>query len=348
MQKGFEKLEDFAREIERRESEKADFLVPAAKFKMVNDGALEIQGSEKILTDYAHGQVAGKFSIPKRYYDAMGAIPGLRTENVNAWAGHNKDDYLVRTLDNKARALLSSRYRVIDNFPILREAIFPVINEYKSELQVKAYSLTDTKLYLQLIFPSISTEVQKGDILNYGITITNSEVGAGAFDIKSFFWRIVCSNGLISESLIRRNHVGKSIDLQAEDSQIYQDDTIEAEMTAYKLKIRDVVAYALTDRTRIDAMAQKAAGAIEQKISIGAIDAVQNITKHYSGILLESDSENMIKTIVLEQQYNKWGMVNSLTALAHSIESPDRQYQIERAGWDLLNMSASVWNKLAS
>lgn len=348
MQKGFEKLEDFAREIERRESEKADFLVPASKFKMVNDGAIDIQGAEKNLTDYAHGQVASKFAIPKRYYDAMGAIPGLKTQNVNAWAEHNKDDYLIRTLDNKARALLSSRYRIIDNFPILREAIFPVINEYKSDLQVKSYSLSDTKLYLQLVFPSISTEVQKGDVLNYGITITNSEVGAGAFDIKSFFWRLICSNGLISESLIRRHHVGKSIDLQSEDSQIYQDDTIEAEMNAYKLKIRDVVAYALTDRTRIDAMAEKAAGVIEQKITIGATEAVKNITKHYSGILLESDADNMIKTIILEQQHNKWGMVNSLTALAHSIESPDRQYQVERAGWDLLNMSNSAWNKIAS
>ena len=56
--------------------------------------------------------------------------PALLAHNVNHWFKTQPAERMVRTLDGKARAFLSNRYRRLDNFDLLH-AVMPVLAELK-------------------------------------------------------------------------------------------------------------------------------------------------------------------------------------------------------------------------
>jgi hypothetical protein len=140
-------LEELAKEIDRQEAAKKDFVVSTNALLMLDDDrTVGIQGQgEFSVTDYMHGQVASKLGIPKGYYDSMTAIPGLRAHNVNSWLHNTSDKKMVRTLDNKARAFLSDRYRPLDNFLVL-QSFLPAIQG--KDVKIRANALSDTRMYL--------------------------------------------------------------------------------------------------------------------------------------------------------------------------------------------------------
>ena len=79
------------------------------------------------MTDHAHGQIADRVGIPKRYYDQMKAeAPALLADNVNHWFQETPERRMIGTLDGQARAFLSDRYRRIDNEQIA-DAVLPVL-----------------------------------------------------------------------------------------------------------------------------------------------------------------------------------------------------------------------------
>lgn len=175
MKGNYESLVSLAKEIERLETVKHDFITPASNISMIDDEVISIaRAGDFKLNDTAHSQIAAKLDIPKKYYDKMSTIPGLRQHNVNNWLQlfDTNKGYLIRTHDETARAFLSDKYRPIDHM-LLLSAFLPVME--KMEVKVKSSSLTDSKMYLQLIFPELEGEIEKGDVVQAGITISNSE-----------------------------------------------------------------------------------------------------------------------------------------------------------------------------
>src|SRR5204862_9691 len=112
---------------------------------------------------------------------------------------------------------------------VVMESFLPVMRNF-ADIKVASLSLTETKLYVEIIFPGLQAEVKKGDIVQAGIILSNSEVGYGAVDISSLIWRLVCSNGLIGQSLVSRYHVGKRIYDDAQEMNIFKHDTLVAEI----------------------------------------------------------------------------------------------------------------------
>lgn len=338
-------LTSLAQEIERQEAAKKDYLVSTnALLMMGDDRTIGVQGQgEYGITDYAHGQIASKLGIPKAYYDFMTAVPGLRAHNVNSWLHHKPEKKMVRTLEGKARAFLSDRYRPLDNFLIM-QAFLPAIQG--KEVKIRANALSESRLYMQVSFPQLRAEVKPGDVVEAGVILTNSEVGAGAVDVKSMVWRLVCSNGAIRESLLRKYHVGKKIDTENEDMyDLYKNDTITAEIEAYRLKMRDVIDFALTEAHFVGVV-EKMKNAIEDKITGTVTATVENVTKRFN--LPESSKDKMVENIIREGNENRYGIFNSITALAHDIESPDKQYEYEKLGSKILDLTDREWRELAA
>src|SRR5690606_27383707 len=119
------------------------------------------------LLDTAHGQLSDRLGIPKAYYDRMrDAAPALFDANVNHWLSAGDERRLVRTLDGRVRAILSDRYRVLDNLDLASVAI-PVLEEHGFE--VVSAELTERKLYLKATTPRICAEVRPGDAVQAGI-----------------------------------------------------------------------------------------------------------------------------------------------------------------------------------
>ena len=352
MKGNYESLTTFAAEIERIQATAKDYRVPAKNIRMTEDKSLILSGidGEFGLKDYAHGQLADKVGIPRTYYDKLSQIPGLRTANVNAWLDHGASQrtpasYMVRTLDGLGRAFLSSAFRPIDNAEIL-SAILPTIQDLREktgEIKVHSSGLTDEKMFVQILFPGVSGEVNVGDVVQAGVTITNSEIGAGTFQIEGLVYRLVCKNGMIGSKIIGQRHVGRRIGADENDYRIFKTDTIRAEHDAYRKIVRDVFADAMRGdwfRAELDKMKAAAEDAIVSPVRLS-----QALFKEK--IMTEQDSRTVLMNLGGNDK-TRWGLVNSITAMAHDVENPAQQYHYESLGNTILNLPCSQWERIAS
>ena len=138
MKKGLE-FKEFLVELARQNKSKADYLVKTDNMAIdTSDGVrLAISASDGIETIdpleigvNAHRQLASYLNIPNRYYDKMlESDPDLLGINVNRWLKRADGQRMIRTLDGKARAVLSNRYCRIDNYDIANAVLFLASDE---------------------------------------------------------------------------------------------------------------------------------------------------------------------------------------------------------------------------
>ena len=175
-------LVDLAGELERQMSSKRDLVVPSSLLQCRTDegGALKMLvdvrsadaavAREYGVTDLARRQLADKLKIPFAYFERMrGEQPALLDRNVNTWLQSDGDRRMIRTLDGQVRAVLSDRYRRLDNFD-LAENVLPILQRLDGA-RFESVELTDTKMYLKVITPRVNFEVAPGDIVQAGIVI---------------------------------------------------------------------------------------------------------------------------------------------------------------------------------
>jgi hypothetical protein len=337
-------MDQFLGEVSRQNEAKKDFLVGPRKMMMVGDDALSIEGKgDYPLNAVAHSHLAEKTGIPKRYYDDVSKVPGLRSYNVNALLGASDSRNLVRTLDGHARAILSDRFKPIDNFMVLQSAL-PVLREHK-DIEISSSQLSDRRMYLQVSFPRLTGEVAVGDAVRAGVTITNSEVGAGSFDVRSWLMRLKCANGMVGESLLRQYHVGRKVGENIEDYNIFSDDTIRAEMVSFGLRFRDILKASLTDAAFEETLARLRLTAGQHVAGKDVEGVVENIVNKYA--FTKEEGKSILSNLWGDKDLSRWGIANAVTALVHESNDADRQYDFERFGSELVTMSQGEWNQIA-
>src|SRR6185503_4524409 len=237
-------LTELAKELERQAEVKQDFRAPTTLMTMavkrngsescrphafgvddrcINCGAqknvtpeLQFSVGDKFTgnpTELMHDQIGKWSSIPAPYYDRMREdAPALLSANVNHWLRQTKETRLVRTLDGTARAFLSNRYRTIDNFDVANATLPVLMNESKKlgSIEVASCDVTEKRLYIKVTSKRLTYEVKKGDVVQAGIVISNSEVGKGSVRIEPFLYRLICLNGaIIEDSAVRKFHLGR-------------------------------------------------------------------------------------------------------------------------------------------
>ncbi len=347
-------LNELAAEITRQAASKKDYLAPSSRLHMtINDGAPQLimqNGSAHVMgiTPIAHQQIAGRLDIPRSYYDRMKLEhPQLLAENVNTWLGRADTRYLVRTLDNNARALLSDKYRAFDNFD-LAETVLPKL--LQAGCRVESCELTDSRLYIKAVTPRLSAEVKKGDVVQAGLMITNSEVGHGAIKIEPLIYRLVCSNGaVINDMAMRKNHVGRRSSQQFFDmedaAQYYRDETRMADDRAFWMKVSDVVS-ALLDEVIFQKIVSRWREAADQKITIDPIEVVERTAKRYN--LSDGERGGVLMHLIQGGDLSAYGLMNAVTRMAQDVESYDRSTEMERLGPEILELPRQAWAQLAT
>lgn len=169
-------------------------------------------------------------------YDLMQAQkPELLAQNVNTWFADKPSSYMVRSMDygagQVARALLSERYRRIVNMEIAT-AVLPLLAG-NDQYGVMSCEVTENRLYLKVVNHRLEMEVSKGDIVQVGVMISNSEVGLGAVSIQPLAYRLVCTNGMVVNDMgERRHHVDRQAKAVEDSFALYSDETMEAEDNA--------------------------------------------------------------------------------------------------------------------
>jgi hypothetical protein len=344
-------LQELAIELERQNEVKRDYIANTSKMLMTvpeydetPEPVLSLPDiSNFTINSVAHDQIGAKLGIPSRYYNRMlEKEPQLLATNVNTWFQKEPEDRMIRTLDGKARAFLSDRYRRIDNHEIAM-AVLPIIAGMEGAT-VESCELTDKRMYLKVVNPRIETEVAKGDIVQSGILISNSETGLGAVSVMPLVYRLVCKNGMIANTAgKRKNHVGRSNDGD-DNFEIYRSETIIADDKAFVMKLQDIVR-ATADMIQFERIVSSMKISQDAKITSPDVPAVVQLAAKSYG-LFERESQSVLDHLIRGEELSLYGLANAVTRHAQDVDSYDRSTELEMTAWQMMNMSRSDWAKL--
>lgn len=319
---------------------KQDFIVPPNDLRMINDSTLIYGDSSGLLKQTAHQNISQKLRIPAQFYNRMKEVPGLRSHVVTELLHNQEKPMFVRELRGNVRALLSDKYKTIDNSEILTAAS-PVLRDM--DIMFRSANITDERMYLQFTFPRMEGEVAVGDVVQYGLTITNSEVGRGMVNVSPTIWRLVCSNGMIVRSEVRHRHVGKRMD-GMEDYTVFSDETIVADQKAFRMKLQDTI-LATASEVKFDNIMAELRGAVGDKFD-DPVKTMKNVTKRFS--LSQDEEDLMLGNLFEDRDRSRWSVINAVTAMAHKTEDANKAFEYEKLGSEILVLNKSQWSVIAA
>lgn len=367
-------ISELAAEIQRQADAKRDYLVDTEALRMsvpvreadvpltADDVRLGFQDRQLTVGATAHQQIGSTFNVPKVYYDRMLATaPGLLVTNVNWWMAQQPTRRLVRTLDDKARAFLSDRYRPMDNLQ-LAEAVLPVIGDMG--LEVISADITERRMYLKAVDKSVVRELKaKGQTLGVGhdrfqlenlspcISVSNSEIGDGSLSVTSGTFNHGCTNlAWMSggEGSMKKYHIGgKAMWGEFTQDQVYallSDKTRELNDAALWATVRDVVRGAF-DIARFEATVQKLQGTAENAIT-GDVPKVVEVTAQRFGFS-DVERKSVLDHLIRGGDLSQYGLHNAITRTAEDLESYDRASEFERIGGQVIELAAQDWKRIA-
>lgn len=342
-----------AEELERQLSTKVDMIVPTPLMHHVTDtgGATALlieapDGSKRFTaTESCRRQLADRLKIPFAYFERMRTDqPELLDRNVNTWLHKEPEQRLIRTLDGRARAFLSDRYRRLDNYDLL-EHVLPILRELPGA-RFESMELTETRMYVKVVTPRIEFEIQPGDVVQAGVVISNSEIGHGSLSVQPLVYRLVCRNGLIApDRAMRKAHVGRLQEASTEEITIFRDDTLAAEDKAFYLKVRDVVQAAVSQAS-FEQTAVKMRATLGIKLTGDPVRAVEVLATRY--LLNEQERSGVLRSLIAESDLSGYGLVNAVTGYAQEVDNYDRATELEQLGGRLLDQSRAEWEALAT
>ena len=330
---------ELANEIIRQQNAKRDFLINANKMSaFVHENKLNLgfpidqhlfMGE---LTSNGHIQLGSYCDIPKKYYDKMISHPDLLSKNVSHWLLNSNDKRMVRTLDGQVRAILSDKYRRLDNYD-LAQNILPMLND--ANATIESCDITESKIYIKAITHKVQAEIKKGDVVSAGLIISNSETGHGSLSIKPLVYRLVCSNGAIANDYsMRKYHAGKATDMMQIE---FSNETLKAEDKAFWLTVRDLVKFTLNETT-FDKIVQTMRESTEKPIQEPS-KAIELVTKKYA--MSEFESGGVLEHLIKGGDLSSWGLGNAVTRMAQDVNSYDRSTELEAIGFEIMQNN---WN----
>lgn len=354
-------LTELAQEIERRRDSKKDFIAPASLLSM---NVAETRPVVKVGTDsfpiahHAHDQIAEYAGIPLPYYRRMLAeAPELLASNFNRWmadeaaAGSRR---MVRTLDGNVRAMLSDKYRPLENED-LAEAVLPVLLE--RDLLIMSCEITDTRLYIKAVDSRIALDVPTGkkmgdgshvffDTVSPAITIANSEVGRGALSIEAGIFTKVCTNLATFGASMRKYHTGARADISDSVYELLTDKTKRLTDAAVWSQTRDLVAAAF-DRARFESLTAKLGEAASDRIERGAdvVQVVEVVGKRFAAT--EGERKGILAHLIESGDLTRYGVHSAITRFSQDVTDYDRATELEKMGARVIELPRSEWATIA-
>jgi hypothetical protein len=353
-------IQELTDKLVKQASENRDFLVSPSKFSIDAEGKVNFNAPKRsgegepidaefeevsvFLTNHAHRQLGDYVGIPAGYYDRLkDGDPELLATNVNRWLA--KQDVskprLIRTNANGGRAILSNSYRTLDNLEIAITALQAIAETHgETGLVVETAEITEDRLYIQAVTPRVEREIKRGDVVQAGFILGNSEIGKGAAFVKRLVKRLVCLNGLIvPDGKYTARHLGRK---QDEDS-FYADDTKKADDHAFLLKLRDNILDAVNPE-KLEEFSNRALQLTDQRVTGDVVKVVEEVAERINASV--SEQAAILRNLISGGDLSAWGVINAVTAEANTAESYDRSVELEAAGGSLLELPAGEWRKV--
>lgn len=386
-------LASLAQELERQANAKRDVLVSAIDLCIHTNGSSALQlisrDESYPLNEIANAQLAEYLAVPKAFYDRLrtssltlrvplgcGSQPGSRGEPAS-WPARVEQDEplfdlvvnrllrekgeerrLVRTLDGRARAVLSDSYNPdLDNFDLFRMAARVLQEAGLGPQNVLSCEVTERKLYLKVVSPKIQATIHPSNlhrehgghfflkepqVIQAGVLISNSEVGQGAVKIEQTVFKLACTNLWVIETAYRTRHLGRMLEAD-DEGQVYRSDTRMAEARARLLKVRDHVADALNE-AHFHALVERIQETTEVPLGKSVEKTVEASAKRFS--LSQTEKDSVLRNLIGGADLSLWGLSNAITATAGEASDYDRATELEVIGGRCLAMSKGQVNEL--
>lgn len=192
-------LESLIHEVHKQSMHHYDETVHVQDMEFESLSQMRVSGKTIEVLPSAQRLLANRLRVPYTYLERCPT--DLQAQNLNFWIeqeARQRKTFFCRFDDQKLRAVFTDRYRPLDNMEILSQLIE---NGFDPSAEVQS-SMDDSMFLVKIPEYSrsfnVSTVHEKQDKIVPGISLANSEVGTLAFSIESFFYRLVCTNGLIS------------------------------------------------------------------------------------------------------------------------------------------------------
>lgn len=346
-----EQLQGLIAVLDQQEKEKKDYVASSSHLLFV-DGKLTMTKDNEVViyepTKHFHSQVQEKLGIPAGYYGKMlSDAKGLLDENVNHWLKAESKNFLVRTFEkgaesyNTARALLSDRYSIIDNHEVLVEALSS-LKETGLKVDIVNAELSDTRMYLKVVCPEVEVEakemlkqyrlsIERGANVVSGFTLSNSEIGAGAFSIMPRAVVLACQNGLVvTKDQLKSIHLGSKMDELGFNQ---NKDVMQANLRLIREQVKHAVKVFLSEqylKKTIDAYT--ALG--EPKIEAPVQNVIEVVGKKYN--ITEERRANILKYFIEGGDTRRFGISSALTRECQDLTDADSKHESEVAGYEVL------------
>lgn len=376
-------IQALAQRVQEQSESKRDFLVKTEALSVTpikaTDGPFAVawkQGKQESayeMSRYMMNQLSQHTKVPMSLIDLM--TTGTKRERaelgqlLSVRLQENPVKRMIRTIGRDddygntfGRAFLSDRYRIIDNYD-LAMAILPVLAELSDDgLRVESAEITETRMYLKIIYPEMSFDMgpttntlgrKINDIVEAGLSISNSEVGSGRISIDPFVLRLVCLNGMImNDSSLRKNHVGRnqwSGDMEsAEAHELYSTETLALDDAAFFGKVTDTVRAVLQDEDKFAGIVTRFMETRGEKIVGHPQAAITELGKRFT--IGEDETQNILSHLIKGGDLSKFGMINAVTAYARDDKGKltyDRATELERIGGNIIELPASEWRVIS-
>lgn len=349
-------LTELAQEIVRQKAAKLDIIAPTRRItaEPIKAGvALNVAGRDGEskafdLTPHAFGQLASYADVPKAYADRLATTnPELLADNLNHWLRRKPatEARMVRVLDGHARALLSNSYRRIDHDLILETMLPLVVSGALGELTVRSCEVTDKRLYVKVVSPSLVREVKVGDPVAFGFSFGNCEIGGGSFFCELFVEQLRCTNGMRVDVGVRKAHLGRRIAADEEAVELFASDTLRADDRALQLKMRDTIKGLLSPASIELAFGKFREAATSQPIEVPD-KAVEVLAQRFT--LNDAERGSVLKHLALGGDLSRWGAAAAVTRTAEDLGDYDRASTLEALGWDIIDLPKDAWREVAT
>lgn len=205
-----ETLETVINEVREQSANHFDEIVPVNDMQFDSLTRMWISGRPIEVAPSAQRLLANRLRVPFSY---LSRCPDeLQARNLNYWIEQERrtrDAFLCRFDANRLRAVFTHRYTAIDHMEVLTK-ILEAGFDPAEEIQ---FALDDEILVLKMPEYDKAFHLAGDDKIIPGISIANSEVGILAVSIEAFYYRLVCTNGLISKTAVdaRYKHISRRV-----------------------------------------------------------------------------------------------------------------------------------------
>jgi Domain of unknown function (DUF932) len=342
-------LSELAAQLEAQQATKVDYVADtqrvgfhAGQLAGEYGVSIDMPGDDLVTLDVnknAHEQIGGRLGVPRKYYDRMRSdAPALLVSNVQHWFDAEPEKRMFRALDGKLRAVLSDRYRRLDNFDLMQH-LLPELGAIDG-LEFFVTALTPERMFIRATLPGLQAEVKVGDTVQAGVEISNSEIGQGSLQVRPYLLRLICMNGMVSNVALRKYHTGRRVEESEDMLGIFRDETMAADDRALFMKAADLVRASLTEVSFLSIVDQLRDLTGGEQIA-RPVAATQVLTQKLD--LNEQEGETLLSFLAGGGDLSQWGVINALTETAKYADSFGRLVELEAKAGELVGMGAQEW-----